>query len=119
MKCSARGLSLVSLLLGLLASGILTLAVVTDYWLYTTEPMNFEEMIMGGKSELDEEDLPLETLPDVGKDFLINDGNPIILPNSIKLHSGLWRVCVYYEMEIGRWLISMYTLTKKKGLNKT
>ena len=98
MKCTIRGLDIISLFLGLLACGILSLSVVTDYWLYTTEPMDFNEMIMGGKSELEEEEMPPQSLPGIDKEFLINGSIPIILPTTIKLHSGLWRVCVYYEI---------------------
>ena len=98
MNCTIRGLDILSLLLGLLACGILSLSVVTDYWLYTTEPMDFSEMIMGGKSELEEDEMPPKSLSGVDKDFLINATGPIILPTTIKLHSGLWRVCVYYDI---------------------
>ena len=39
MRCGARSLSLVSLGFGLVATGALSLAVATDYWLFTVEPI--------------------------------------------------------------------------------
>ena len=41
-----RTLTLISLTFGLAATGALLLAVATDYWLYTSEPMDFENMVM-------------------------------------------------------------------------
>ena len=37
---------MISLTFGLASTGALLLAVATDYWLYTSEPMDFENMVM-------------------------------------------------------------------------
>ena len=37
MRCGTRALSLISLGFGLVATGALSLAVATDYWLFTVE----------------------------------------------------------------------------------
>ncbi len=93
-----RGLSYISLGLGLAATGTLALAVATDYWLYSSEPVDFEQMILQGHSELGEDNFPEAGLVEgLEEPFLMNESLPMILPNAVKLHSGLWRVCVYYE----------------------
>ena len=43
------------------------------------------------------EEFPTDSLQGVGDEIFVNESVPIILPTAIKLHSGLWRVCVYYE----------------------
>ena len=53
-----------------------------------------------GEPELSEDSFPLESLEGMPEDVFQNETVPIILPTAIKLHSGLWRVCVYYE-ELG------------------
>ena len=102
-----RTLTLISLTFGLASTGTLLLAVATDYWLFTSEPINFEEMVLGGQADLSEEEFPPETLDVMELDYLggdgLNDSVPIIIPTAIKLHSGLWRVCVYYE-ELGVYM---------------
>ena len=102
MDFSMRSLTLISLGLGLISTGILSLAIATDYWLFSSEPVDFENMVMNGEQELDAEDLPdsLDMGGFEGYDYkdLLNGSDPkLILPMAIKLHSGLWRVCVYYE----------------------
>ncbi len=100
-------LTLVSLGLGLVATGVLSLAIVTDFWLYSSEPLDFENMVMGGNPSLPAEEFPPDTLQGLGADFSeMNETSPVgYLPTSIKLHSGLWRVCVYYEGEEGKFCL--------------
>ncbi len=62
-----------------------------------SEPVDFEQMILQGNAEMSEEELPIAGLEGFEEEYLINESMPMILPNAIKLHSGLWRVCVYYE----------------------
>ncbi len=94
-----RTLTLISLTFGLASTGALLLAVATDYWLYTSEPVNIEEMMMNGQSDVSEEEFPLESVDGMKDEYLMNESLPMIVPEAIKLHSGLWRVCVYYEEE--------------------
>lgn len=79
MPCGARVLSLVSLTFGLVASGALSLAVATDFWLFTVEyvippPDNETELATGSGS----------SLPPVDQQE----------PITIYMHSGLWRLCI-------------------------
>ncbi len=101
MDFSMRSLTLISLGLGLIATGILSLAIATDYWLFSSEPVDFENMVMNGEPSVEAEDFPPDTLYNFGPDdayhYLANETATMIFPTSIKLHSGLWRVCVYYE----------------------
>ena len=46
---------------------------------------------------MSEEELPLAGLDGFEEEYFMNESMPMILPKAIKLHSGLWRVCVYYE----------------------
>ncbi len=105
-------LTLVSLGLGLVATGVLSLAIVTDYWLYSSEPLDFENMVMGGNPSLPAEGFPPDTLQGLGADYPgMNGTDPMaILPTSIKLHSGLWRVCVYYESDEGKLFVLTQTV---------
>jgi len=100
MRCGTRALSLVSLGFGLVATGALSLAVATDYWLFTVEPVIPEEMFgfnetaaMAAAYEGDE----LEEAPESGlappADALLPDGSSM-LPVVISMHSGLWRLCI-------------------------
>ncbi|KAI0230992.1 hypothetical protein LSAT2_018635 [Lamellibrachia satsuma] len=68
MKLGTRVLNLTALVAGLAASGTLFLSSVADFWLYTSEPIQFEP-------------------PD--------SNDSIVIWTSVKLHSGLWRACVY------------------------
>ncbi len=93
-------LTIIALLTGLASTGALLLAIVTDYWLYTSEPLDFENMILGGEVDVSAEDFP----PDALEGFQVDDNYPtlnestqIILPAAISLHSGLWRVCVFFD----------------------
>ncbi len=68
MLLSEQIRSVLALSFGLLATVALALAVSTDYWLFTCEPIQ--------------------------ENYSINNVSfPIRM--SIKLHSGLWRMCVY------------------------
>ena len=58
-------------------------------------------MSFQGEPEMSEENFPPETLEGMPEDMFQNESMAIILPTAIKLHSGLWRVCVYYE-ELGK-----------------
>lgn len=73
MRCSIRALGLCSLALGLLATGALSLAVATDYWLYTGEP------IMG--------------------QYVVDINITYHFSSFITLHSGLWRACMYNDQD--------------------
>jgi len=105
MRCGTRALSLTSLGFGLVATGALSLAVATDYWLFTVEPVIPDPESMTGPNdtvpmaaayeghELDAgaesaSGPPADALPPVGP-----DGNAM-LPIVISMHSGLWRLCI-------------------------
>jgi len=101
MRCGTRTLSLTSLGFGLVATGALSLAVATDYWLYTVEmveiKLNDTTVTMGMAAayeelELDDIDAagPLsDDLPAVGQ-----DGSSMF---PVAMHSGLWRMCIINE----------------------
>ena len=55
-------LHLLSLVFGLASVGSLFLAVITDYWLYTSEPFDFENMILEGQAEIAGEDFPTDAI---------------------------------------------------------
>ena len=55
-------LHIVSLVFGLASVGSLFLAVTTDYWLYTSEPFDFEKMILEGQAEITGEEFPPDVL---------------------------------------------------------
>lgn len=80
MFCGARVLSLVSLTFGLVAAGALSLAVATDYWLFTVEQIIPEAENI---TEIDGE-AESETMSAVMPD------QPVL----VHLHSGLWRACI-------------------------
>ena len=86
MKCEVRMLNYASLVMGLMSFGALSLAVATDFWLYTSEPVtisldSFNSSMDGGESP---------------------DQLPVIVVNC---YSGLWRFCVFYPD--GRYMISL------------
>jgi len=83
MFCGARVLSLVSLTFGLVAAGALSLAVATDYWLFTVEQV-IPEAENVTESEIE---IETETLSAVVPD------QPVL----VHLHSGLWRACIINE----------------------
>ena len=55
-------LTILSLILGLASVGSLLLAISTDYWLYTSEPIDFEKMILDGQAGISPDDFPPEAL---------------------------------------------------------
>ena len=62
----------------------------------------FFTILSQGEPEMSEENFPPESLEGVDDmDMYMNNESMMIMPTSIKLHSGLWRVCVYYE-ELGK-----------------
>ena len=64
---------------------------------------------------MSEENFPPETLEGMPEDMFQNESMAIILPTAIKLHSGLWRVCVYYE-ELGECDLLRFTPTQLQGI---
>ena len=64
-----RTLSLTSLAFALIATGALSLAVATDYWLFTMEPIYADYEYNGTTMR-------------------------VMVPTN--LHSGLWRACPYF-----------------------
>ena len=68
-----------------------------------------------GEPEMSEENFPPETLEGMPEDMFQNESMAIILPTAIKLHSGLWRVCVYYE-ELGEWNLLTFTRAQVQGI---
>jgi len=122
MQCGERSLGHLALVFGLLAVGTLSLSVATDYWLFTTEALDMEKLLSESSSPLPppppepeppeppptvdvahlspdfdvDEPNATEDATEIGSDanYLLPDGYPIIVA---KLHSGLWRTCIYYE----------------------
>ena len=73
MPRSERSLTLFSFLVGFTASSVLTLAISTDYWLFTGEP--FDTIWVNPDNSSDTEQLKGTTYS----------------------HSGLWRLCIIVE----------------------
>jgi len=103
MRCTTRALSLTSLGFGLVATGALSLAVATDYWLFTVEPvipdigLN-DTAVLAAAYDDDGEELEDASRPSpVDADALLPvvgpDGSSM-LPIVISMHSGLWRLCI-------------------------
>jgi hypothetical protein len=87
-------LTLLSLAFGLLASGALALAVATDYWLYTSEPLGEDDM-QDMIPSVSPGDYPMYTnYSYYGYDEGALQDAPMMF---IKVHSGLWRVCTVIE----------------------
>ncbi len=85
MKCGMRTLSLTSLAFALIATGALSLAVATDYWLFTLE--SIYAVVLDGETGLD---------------------ITIMVPTNI--HSGLWRACIFHP-DIGTFKTSVLSLS--------
>ena len=68
--CDMRGQALLALTFGLVSVGALALAVSTDFWLYTQEPWY--------------------TVVEF-------NGENFTQMVEVKIHSGLWRACTYYD----------------------
>ena len=112
MKLSLRVLSLLSLAFGLVATGALSLAVATDYWLFTTEPMPLSEMapdpsmlenLAGANPEGEMPELPPDYFDDIQTAMPFGTAPPMDIDYivSINVHSGLWRFCLQQEAEEG------------------
>jgi len=94
MRCGSRALSLTSLGFGLVATGALSLAVATDYWLFTVEPVipNPEDMTLSNETA--------EMMAAYERQEVVADASEPppapILPAFvvISMHSGLWRLCI-------------------------
>jgi len=90
MRCGTRALSLTSLGFGLVATGALSLAVATDYWLFTVEPVavkfDFNNDTIEAEAVYEEPDTA-STAPSPDAVGLI----PEVLV--LSMHSGLWRLC--------------------------
>ena len=101
MKCGERALSLISLTFGLVAAGALALAVATDFWLFTIEPIvpsENETLSDPGASILETvtiDDLDMESEVDEEAVTMIDQNGPLI----VHMHSGLWRACIIYHGE--------------------
>lgn len=89
MKCTNREVSLVALGLGLFSTCALALAVATDFWLYTSEPVPGEE-----RFEIDPATNESIQMP----------------PMYVSVHSGLWRVCVVIDYWPGRSVTVIFGL---------
>jgi hypothetical protein len=118
MQCGLRALGHLSLVFGLLASGALSLAVATDFWLYTIEllipnsvsnlqlptvasqPMSTAPSIIAITEEnVDEDDSEQDDAVDDASDFSqeLPDADTEITAVTVKVHSGLWRTCMYWD----------------------
>ena len=93
MKLSLRVLSLLSLAFGLVATGALSLAVATDYWLFT------EESMTPGEGDVDPLDISFNDSAVLGPDIENISLEPYLdsSPVRVAVHSGLWRMCIQYE----------------------
>lgn len=95
VHCSVRSLSLFSLLFGLVATGALSLAVATDFWIYTEEPIrltlgNDSDYAGGGGGGAGAQVPGDQSLSASAVNYL-----------NIRMHSGLWRLCIIHG-ETGR-----------------
>jgi len=103
MRCGTRALSLTSLGFGLVATGALSLAVATDYWLFTVELIypDADDVIGSNDTTYEDEEVdpnvsgptPSELPPVVGADGFV-----------ISMHSGLWRLCIINEPSPGAYI---------------
>jgi len=94
MRCGARALSLLSLGFGLIATGALSLAVATDYWLFTVEQITPEqndtiamEALYAEQLDINASEPPSDAVP-----FAPDGSSMLSIP--ISTHSGLWRLCI-------------------------
>jgi len=106
MRFSERALSHLSLVFGLVASGALSLAITTDFWLFMTENLDISTMSAGGEvggmeGEVGKELEELMLAGDNDTDVIGAHSDVLELPMTVKLHAGLWRSCVYYDEQPG------------------
>ena len=97
MTCDVRILNYASLAFGLMSFGALSLAVATDFWLFTDEPLSPDMwMDMVGPGGFNES-------------YPYDEEMPVVLPGVIvaNLHSGLWRACMFYASEPGGYFKSV------------
>jgi len=84
-----RALGLASIGVGLLATVVLAVAVSADYWLYTEEPIDTGLMPQlaptteASPADLDDQD----------------EGSQSSVVMMVTTNSGLWRMCVYSEVD--------------------
>jgi len=113
MRCGTRALSLTSLGFGLVATGALSLAVATDYWLFTVEPVipDFNDTAIAETYEDQEllDDTTSSEAPGAQDALLVPDGGSM-LPIVINMHSGLWRLCIINEGPGASASLSIYDL---------
>jgi hypothetical protein len=98
----------VSLVFGLVATGALALALATDYWLFTSEPFNAENIDF---PTAEENEMP----PEYSYNNTTTDSyNTSAIPEYpdepifIETHSGLWRMCLVNELQGDEGMVSMY-----------
>jgi hypothetical protein len=146
MQCGLRALGHLSLVFGLLASGALSLAVATDFWLFTTEllllnaasspqplpiaapststaPSITDTTDENGNDDEDDNEEPANADEDDDDDAIKKASSPTEsallnrsasndlqsvdflelgpgdagVPVVAKVHSGLWRTCLYWD----------------------
>jgi len=86
-----RAVGLASIAVGLLATVVLAVAISTDYWLYTDEPID-----TGLKPELPP--IADATQGDVDE----TDSTDVVPVSSVGIfttNSGLWRMCIYAKVD--------------------
>ena len=95
-QCNIRSLNLISLVFGLAATGFLSLAASTDFWLHTNEPFR----ATGNDTALAE----YPHFNDTEEEYEYEDDNDTTMSSDyetstllIQTHSGLWRICIVYE----------------------
>ena len=121
MQCGERSLGHLSLVFGLLAVGTLSLSVATDFWLFTTEALD-SSRLMDVPSTTPSPDMleppptadiaadqPSDAIHDYSELNVTDDamedagyGMNVDLVGAFpiveaKLHSGLWRSCIYFD----------------------
>ena len=99
--CGRQSLNLVSLTFGLSASGGLALAVVTDFWLFTSEtipiphpPVDPDPERLGGVHVNSSFIVEYDAHAQYGRMSGLHE-EPTYL---VHIHSGLWRICIKYGM---------------------
>lgn len=106
VKCGRRALAMLSLGLGLGATGALGLAIATDFWLFTVEGLSMS-VVLGDQAADTPLSLPTMSAEDMlaFNDSYDMDMDESMLSPSLSLHSGLWRACLEienWEMEMGK-----------------
>ena len=87
-QCSTRNLSLISLVFGLAATGSLSLAASTDFWLHTTESLAKHHNFTAETTDND------YYYDDDTTDATTTEALDVV---QIQTHSGLWRICIVYN----------------------